>query len=420
MFNVKRTHVRVDLFLAALILLILARGTWLNALWLNLGSVRLAAWAINSSVADVAPIHSAFLRSVSPYHLGWLTLFANRDPVAAESYFRAAVDQNSHGNLAGLLLAEALRSQNRQAEAIVILQGMGSQQTANFYARSAMSQLKDGAFTQAEQSIQQALAIDPQSPAAYYALCQYEYEQGAYEAAVEACRRATEYTSTPSQLAGPLFWLGATLNASGQPVEAIAVYRRALDLGRHDPSVHVNLGRLYTAQGDYENAEKQLLQAIEWELTRSPAYLALGDLAMAQGQHERALSWYEQARKAAPNSGLPDFALGQWAYSKGDLDEALFRFQRAVQLQPDHIGAWANLGRIYRQRGHLSEAIQAYRHAIDSTGLSRKYLGLRIELARTLEEWGDVQGAREVWVGILQIDPRNKDALAYLAEHPER
>ena len=359
---------------------------------LNHDAVQLARFVETIAGRDKAAVSSSSSQWLSPYHAGLFALLVGRDLPAAETHFLSAIDQNSHVLLSNYWLAESLWQQGRGSAAFNRLPDADKVGIAHLYANMGLARLKVNDSVEASRLVSKALEVDPGSADAYAAACQIYYAQGSYALAAEACRRAVELSADPHSQAATLFWLGAALAAEGRQADAVEAYERGVALGSDDPSVHENLGRLYTALQRYQLAELQFERAIQVEPARVSAYAALMELCLSKGDTAEAMSWYARARKIAPNSGVPDFQLGMWAYAKQDISGALEAYKRAIEAQPDHAFAWYYLAQIYRQQGQWSEAILAYRQAILSVGPGARFLSWRVDLARVIEKSGDAQG----------------------------
>jgi len=117
---------------------------------------------------------------------------------------------------------------------------------------------------------------------------------------------------------------------SGSPEEAIAAYRRALELDPAHADAHVNLGRLLHEAGDAASAATH----------------------------------YEAALSSRPEDAVAAFDLGVALEDLRQLPEALLAYQKAVRLDPKNADAHFNAAALAERLGRTAEALghlQAYR-----------------------------------------------------------
>ena len=112
--------------------------------------------------------------------------------------------------------------------------------------------------------------------------------------------------------------------------EAVACYRRALELKPDYAEAHNNLGIALKEQGSWRK--------------RPPATAGPGAQAgLCRGPQQP----------------------GQRLEGPGKLDEAVACYRRALELKPDYAEAHNNLGNALNDQGKLDEAVACYRRALE-------------------------------------------------------
>jgi predicted O-linked N-acetylglucosamine transferase (SPINDLY family) len=125
--------------------------------------------------------------------------------------------------------------------------------------------------------------------------------------------------------------------------EAVACYRRALELKPDYAEAHSNLG------------------------------VALND----QRKLEAAVACYRRALELKPDYAEAHGNLGNALNDQGKLDEAVACYRRALELKPDYAGARCNLGNALKDQGKLDEAVACYRRVLE---LKPDYAGVHSNL----------------------------------------
>jgi tetratricopeptide (TPR) repeat protein len=159
----------------------------------------------------------------------------------------------------------------------------------------------------------------------------------------------------------------------GERAQAIAGYRRGLELDPGRAQAHANLGSLLIQAGDLEGAARHLQRALTLDPRQARAHNLLGNLFAERGQLEDAVRHYEQA--VGLDSGLADahYKLGLLLAQAHDLPGARRHLEDAVRLLPDFPGAHRQLGEVLERQGLPGEAAESYRRAreLERGGRSR-------------------------------------------------
>lgn len=180
--------------------------------------------------------------------------------------------------------------------------------------------------------------------------------------------------------------------------DAIAKYRRVIEVAPSLASAYVNLGALYFKQGKateaYETfvlgavaapADRTLLfnaAAAAQQLGRSADALKYVDRAIAKtprdaalyslratilrslNRNDDALAAIIQATQLAPDDAKYQFSLGNTLVASGRKDEAIAAYRKASDLDHTFLHAYFNLGAVLFDAGRYDEALDAYRMAL--------------------------------------------------------
>lgn len=125
------------------------------------------------------------------------------------------------------------------------------------------------------------------------------------------------------------------LNGAGYQKEAEEVLTKALKLEGDEPEAHRERGHIYLLQGDYENARKELDQAINKEDVKALLYMA--QVYDAQGNSKQAKALYESYIEKNGSDATALNVLGEMQLEAKKYKQALEFFQQALALEhPDN------------------------------------------------------------------------------------
>ncbi|MBZ5511688.1 MAG: tetratricopeptide repeat protein [Acidobacteriia bacterium] len=121
--------------------------------------------------------------------------------------------------------------------------------------------------------------------------------------------------------------------------EAIAAYRKVLDLDPGHAAAYINLGTLYYNRQDYAKAESHYRRAVEVDPRYALAYFDLGNVLDETGRVADAINAYKTALQLAPTYADAHYNLAL-AYEKARQSRAALQHWRAY-VRLDSSGPWA-------------------------------------------------------------------------------
>ena len=117
----------------------------------------------------------------------------------------------------------------------------------------------------------------------------------------------------------------------------LAEYRRAQRENADRPESHLNLGLLELELGELASARREYETALRLDPMFVPAYVNLADLARLEGQDDEGERVLRQALEMAPASAEVQHALGLLLIRRERIPEALEALRRAAELAPNHL-----------------------------------------------------------------------------------
>jgi serine/threonine protein kinase/Flp pilus assembly protein TadD len=258
------------------------------------------------------------------------------------------------------LLATRLRKVGADVEPL--LRTAQRLQPADFWLNFELGMaLRDSKPAEAAGFFRAALVARPDCSQVYNMLGLVLAKVGGADEAIAAYRRAVELDGKNS---AAHYNLADALSDRGQMAEALAEYRRASQL---NPPVgvpaHNKLGVLLADRGQVRAAMAHYRQAIARNPTASPPHHNLGLALAEQGQIEEAMAEYRRAIALDPRAPGPHLELARCLEGKGQLDQAMVEYGRAIELEPRMSAAHYHLGLALQTRGRTEEALAHFRKA---------------------------------------------------------
>ncbi|MGE5048435.1 MAG: protein kinase domain-containing protein [Deltaproteobacteria bacterium] len=140
---------------------------------------------------------------------------------------------------------------------------------------------------------------------------------------------------------------------------------RAVELSHDLAPVHVTLGLVQGARGQWTEAIASFEQALRLEPRNVEALRELANAYDAAGRTADAEATYRRAVDLHHDSWAAYKELGVFYNRHDRLADAVPCFERVAELTPDSYSAFANLGGIYLRLGKTADAARALRRSLD-------------------------------------------------------
>ncbi len=207
----------------------------------------------------------------------------------------------------------------------------------------------------------------PTDPGVTSALAAFRARQGQPDEAEAVWRKAVERAPESLQLR---LGLGNQLYAAGKPAGAIEVLTQAA-ADFSSPQAWEALAELYRREGDFSGAEQALAKAQASGGESERLRFKRADLLIDAGNPEEA----EKLAGEFQNSSYRDFIRGRLLLQRGDPAGALEALDAGIVAWPDNAPARAMAGRAAQELGQYERAFEEYRQAmrIDLRGTEAGY-----------------------------------------------
>lgn len=313
-----------------------------------------------------------------------LTYHETGDSEEALRQAKAALAENPNNPVAHLNAGAALQGMQHfdaaKAEYQKSIQCKPDYVLAYVNLGSLLGQIKD--IDGAIENYKKALNLDPNDVQARYDLGIFYADKGDF---VSAIREYREVKRLDPHMLKARQNLGAALTHK-DPAAAITEFRELLALAPDWPLGHWSLGSAYLKTGRLDDAEKELVVAIQQNPRMIGPVNSLGRTFETEKKLDDALAQYRLAEKLDSNDPAAFSDAGRVLIQKKEFASAVTELQRAEELDP---AMWYNhdlRGQALEGSGDRKAAIAEYKEAVT---LSPKELQGRLDLALALEKTSD-------------------------------
>ncbi len=223
--------------------------------------------------------------------------------------------------------------------------------------------------------------------------------------------------------------------------DSVTLFEHALRVTSDNALAHINLGIAYLNRGRLDDAERELLKAIEIHPGASEAHAGLGVVRASSGRAEEALESYRAALRLDPGSSSTHREMASLLLARGDSSQALVHFREASALAPrdgdalvdlavglsregrhdeaeakfaeakhravDEARLHQNWGAVLMERGEIDEAAKHFEKAL---ALRPEYVAARFSAAEIAIGRSDFTKAAEHLGEVARIEPENENA----------
>lgn len=166
----------------------------------------------------------------------------------------------------------------------------------------------------------------------------------------------------------------------GSLEHGINYFDRASALEPTNPVLLTELGKLYSARHQTNDAVNSYLLSIQNKRNYYEAYVGLAKEYEILGQVDKALVMLEEVNIKQSISELI-YEAGRLYYNQKKYDKAVERFEEVLQIKPDYANALYSLGLAYQKQGQIGLAIEQFEKVLtlnpDNDGVKKTIAELK-------------------------------------------
>ena len=225
---------------------------------------------------------------------------------------------------------------------------------------TAREYFRESKYALSEPILNQLILRNAKSPEVFHMLGTIYYDQGKFNKAIRAFRRALELEPTFTDAS---VGLSIILNDIGKYEEGRKVFDDARELlarrtNQEDPYVnekfgvkHDELGEMYFHHARYAEALEQYYKALALSNRKPELTMKIVETYVRLNDATRAMKELRNLTREYPGFLSARVRLGKLAYDAGDVPGAIEQWEAVTEMEPEHPEA----GRLLRQAQALTQ-----------------------------------------------------------------
>ncbi len=267
---------------------------------------------------------------------------------------------------------------------------------------------KLGKFSEAAENYRQAVAQRPDYALALFGLgdCYY-YGTKEYKPALEAYQRGLRLDK--AERPQVQFNTGWILNELERYPEAIGYLEKALQQQLERPeTAYAELGYAFSKQGKNNEAIANYRRAMQVKPDYAPAFFGLGEVYFNAKQCADAAPVYVSGLRLDPQNALAQYRVGYCYNDIGKFAESIAPLREAIRLKPEYNAALIELGYSYNKLKQYANALGILNQALQNepkNSLAYYYIGINYL------DWGRRNEAIQTYRTLQSIDKNRAQQL---------
>ena len=218
-----------------------------------------------------------------------------------------------------------------------------------------------GEFDAAQECLEKAIQIDRHYTAAWLLRGEIQLATGLYDEAAVSFR---EVLIQQPEATDARIMLAETEQKRSNLQAAEENYRTVLQQDPDSHNIHYKLGQIYQDQERFSDAASEYSLAIKYNPKHTNAIVNLSHVYRQQNNLSASLDTLSRAIEHQQDNSNLHYNCGILLIDMRQYTAAEEHFKIAVQIKPDYALAYVRLGDLYRLAGEREHAIQSYRNSL--------------------------------------------------------
>jgi tetratricopeptide (TPR) repeat protein len=223
------------------------------------------------------------------------------------------------------------------------------------YYTAGVDFLQKAMFNEAIAQFEKAVEADPAFVAAYYRLCLLLFYQGEREKGYGYFEKlqSLRQNATPKEQY-QIDRLDGSVNRDLRKI--IAASKRWLEQNPNDIDAYFNLGDIYFALYNYDEALHYYQAILAIDPKYKPAYNMIGYCNARKGDLVNAIATMNQYKEVAPDEPNPFDSMGDIYFAHGDYKLAERNLKQSIKINENFTASWLRLSDVFLDQGENKKA----------------------------------------------------------------
>lgn len=336
-------------------------------------------------------------------------LFQARDYKKAELAFANALQHEPENVQVRYQMAEALNKQGNYIAAFESYKAIINQDEKHLMARVRAGQLflLNGQIAEAENMLQQAIAIQPENIETLVFQANVNLLNNNTDAAIVNTEKAL---SIDENAAPAILMMANIYTKTGKLNHAIQLLQQGLISSPKDESMHLLLANLFVKTRQNNQAEKQLIKITNLMPSHFSAYQQLAVFYMAANELDKAESVIREAIVNSSNTTAQLYLI-DFLVEKRNIDVALAELLPMIDQAQTNFPLQFKLVSLQINKGDIDSAVTSLKEIIALDESGEAGIQAKNTLANVFLSSNKIQQAEKLISEVLQTNPNNIAAL---------
>lgn len=277
------------------------------------------------------------------------------------------------------------------------------------YRQVGMNKLSEGSYEEAAEAFQKALdqsnavVTDMEIDTCYYKATA-QYKGGDVKGALETCKALIDYNKKDYKA---YYLRGCIYLKEEDRKNAMKDYRKAFETSGNDYEMYVSAYESLKNAGWDSEAEEVLTAALKLKADKPKEHRERGHIYLLQGDYENAKKELDQAINSDDVKAL--LYLAQVYDAQGDASQAAALYESYISKNNSDVSTLVALGDMQMEAGNYSQALEFYQQALSVENPPKEQQLRRNEII-ACERMQDFEAAREKMLAYLKDYPEDEEA----------